>query len=187
MTAGGGQGRAGGDRGQSPARAFDFPTLATARLALRLPELADVEHRAASHASDRPVWEGGPFDRRTAWRIFAAEVGQWPLMGHGPSGVTMEGASAGEVGIYHAAGDPGPERGWSVLPAHEGKGIAAEAAQAVTPRARAAFGWTRLVSIIDPGNLRSIATAPRIGGVIDPALPGIDPGDVAVRHDLVAA
>lgn len=164
-----------------------FPTLTTARLTLRVPKLSDFEHRAAFYATERSIWEGGPFDRKTAWRIFASEVGQWPLMGYGPFTVEMDGAYAGEVGIYHAAEYPEPELGWFVLPAFEGKGIASEAAQAIKAWAHAAFGWNRLVSIIDPGNARSIATALRIGGTIDPTLPGIDPGDVVVRHDLVPA
>jgi RimJ/RimL family protein N-acetyltransferase len=158
--------------------------LTTARLTLRLPELADFDHRAAFYASPRSVWEGGPHDRARAWRIFASEVGQWPLMGYGPFSVDLDGAYAGEVGIYIAPEIPEPELGWFVIPSAEGRGIAAEAAQAVKAWARAAFGWTRLVSIIDPGNARSIATGLRIGGVIDPTLPGIDPGDVVIRHDL---
>jgi RimJ/RimL family protein N-acetyltransferase len=161
-----------------------FPTLTTARLTLSMPKLADFEHRASFYASDRSVWEGGPFDRIDAWRIFASEVGQWLLMGYGPFSVTMQGRYVGEVGIYHAAEFPEPELGWFVIPVAEGQGIAAEAAQAVKSWARQTFGWTRLVSIIDPGNTRSIATGLRIGGVIDPRLPGIDPTDVVIRHDL---
>lgn len=161
-----------------------FPVLSTERLTLRVPVLADFEHRAAFYASDRSVWEGGPFDRARAWRIFASEAGQWLLMGYGPFSVERRGAYVGEVGIYHGAEFPEPELGWFVVPDAEGQGIAAEAARAVMAWAKAAFGWTRLVSIIDPRNARSIATGLRLGGVIDPALPGIDAGDVVIRHDL---
>ena len=49
---------------------------------------------------------------------------------------------------------------------------------------RATFGWGRLVSIVDPANARSLALGLRIGGGIDPTLPGVDPGDVVIRHDL---
>jgi hypothetical protein len=41
-----------------------------------------------------------------------------------------------------------------------------------------------LINIIDPANDRSIALGLRLGGVIDPALPGTDPGDVVIVHDL---
>ncbi len=63
------------------------PTLHTERLTLRMPVMADFEPRAAFAASERSVWEGGPIDRAAAWRMFASEVGQWPLMGYGPRGV----------------------------------------------------------------------------------------------------
>lgn len=164
-----------------------FPVLSTARLTLRVPVLADFEHRAAFYASDRSVFEGGPHDRVTAWRIFASEVGQWHLMGYGPFSVERGGTYAGEVGIYHGAEFPEPELGWFVVPEAEGQGIAAEAARAVMGWVRAAFGWRRLVSIIDPRNARSVATGLRLGGVIDPTLSGIDPGDVVIRHDLAGA
>ena len=73
-----------------------------------------------------------------------------------------------------------------MIPEAEGKGFALEAARAVMAWARDSFGWDRLVNIIDPANTRSIALGLRLGGVIDPTLPGIDPGDVVIRHDLRA-
>lgn len=162
------------------------PTLTTDRLTLRMPRLADFEPRAAFFETERSVHEGGPLDRRAAWRMFASEVGQWPLMGYGPFAVddTATSAYVGEVGIYHAADYPEPEIGWFVTPEAEGRGIAFEAAQAVMAWARDTFGWDRLVSYIAPANARSIALGLRLGGAIDPALPGTDPGDVVIRHDL---
>ncbi len=162
------------------------PTLQTARLTLREPRLADFEHWAAFFATPRSVHEGGPLTRTEAWRHWASDVAGWALRGYGPFGVDdrATGAYLGEVGIYHGDHFPEPELGWFVLPEAEGKGYAAEAAQAVKDWARREKGWSRLVSIIDPANHRSIATAERIGGHIDPTLPGVDPGDVVVRHDL---
>jgi RimJ/RimL family protein N-acetyltransferase len=149
-----------------------------------MPALADFEHRAAFYASDRAVWEGGPLTRNAAWRIWASEVGQWPLMGYGPFSVEMDGAYMGEVGIYHPAEYPEPELGWFVVPGAEGKGIAAEAARAVMAWARESFGWDEIVNIIDGGNARSVALGQRLGGRIDASRPGIDPGDVVIVHDL---
>jgi RimJ/RimL family protein N-acetyltransferase len=163
------------------------PTLTTARLTLRMPVLADFEHRAAFYASARSVPEGGPLTRAAAWRIWASEVGQWPLMGYGPFSVDMDGTYAGEVGIYHAAEYPAPELGWFVVPAAEGQGIAAEAAGAVLAWVARTFDWPHVTNIIDAGNARSIALGLRLGGVLDPSLPGIDPGDVVIRHDLRVA
>lgn len=162
------------------------PTLTTERLTLRMPRLADFEPRAVFYASERSVHEGGPLDRNAAWRIWASEVGQWPLMGYGPFSVEARatGTYVGEIGIYHPAEFPEPELGWFVTPEAEGRGYAAEAARAVMGWARESLGWDRLVNIIEPLNDRSIALGLRLGGVRDPSLPGIDPGDVVIRHDL---
>jgi RimJ/RimL family protein N-acetyltransferase len=159
------------------------PVLRTARLVLRMPRREDFAHRLAFYTSDRSVWEGGPFSAEQAWRIFASEVGQWPLMGFGPFSVEMDGIYVGEVGIYQPQGYPEPELGWFVVEAAEGKGIAAEAAQAVMVWARETFGWDHLDNYIDHGNARSIALGLRLGGKIVDA-PGVDPGDVVIRHDL---
>ncbi|MFN7268108.1 MAG: GNAT family N-acetyltransferase [Cereibacter sp.] len=161
------------------------PTLTTPRLTLRMPVMADFAHRASFYASDRSVWEGGPLDVNAAWRVWASEVGQWPLMGYGPFSVddSASGQYLGEVGIYRPQGYPEPELGWFVTPAAEGRGIAAEAARRVMHWARATFGWDHLVNYITPGNTRSVALARRLGGTFS-ARPGIDPDDVVLVHDL---
>ena len=159
------------------------PTLSTARLVLRMPHYNDFAHRLAFYASDRAKWEGGPFDAEQAWRIFASEVGQWPLLGFGPFSIERDGAYVGEVGIYQPAGYPEPELGWFVTDAAEGQGIAAEGARAVMAWARKTFGWDHLDNYIDPGNARSIALGLRLGGKQVDA-PGVDASDVVIRHDL---
>jgi RimJ/RimL family protein N-acetyltransferase len=162
------------------------PVLQTERLRLRAPLLADFDHRATFFTSDRSIHEGGPVDRVHAWWIWAADVALWHLKGYGPFGVDdrKTGAYLGEVGIFHGEGYPAPELGWFVVPEAEGKGIAFEAAQAILAWVRSSFDWPHITSIIDPANARSIALGLRLGGVIDPTLPGIDPGDVVIRHDL---
>lgn len=163
-----------------------IPTLLTPRLVLRAPRLADFDVWAAYYGSPRAVHEGGPFDRVEAWKLFAADVGLWQLRGYGAFGVD-DGASGrhlGEVGIYQRADYPGPELGWMVVPEAEGRGIATEAARAVLNWTRETFAWRFVTSIISPGNDRSIALGLRLGGVLDATLPGIDPGDVVIRHDL---
>ncbi len=161
------------------------PTLSTARLVLRMPRMDDFAHRRSFYASDRSVWEGGPFTAEQAWRFFASEVGQWPLLGFGPFSMDMDGAYVGEVGIYQPQGYPEPELGWFVTEDAEGKGIASEAARAVMAWARASFGWDHLDNYIHPGNARSIALGLRLGGKqVD--VPGVDATDVVIRHDLEA-
>ena len=168
---------------------FHIPTLETPRLRLRAPMLADFEHWAAFYASPRSTFESRPLTREEAWRTWAADAGLWVLRGYGPFGVEdrTTGAYLGEVGIYQQADYPGPELGWFVVSGAEGKGIAFEAAVAVKGWIAARFDWPFITSIIDPGNARSIALGLRLGGVIDPTLPGIDPGDVVIRHDLFNA
>lgn len=161
------------------------PDLLTDRLRLRMPRLEDFEHRAAFYASPRAVHEEGPVGRVMAWRIWASEVGQWPLLGYGPFSVEARasGAYVGEVGIYHPVGFPEPELGWFVVPEAEGKGYATEAARAVMAWAHQTFGWDHVINIIAPGNDRSIALARRLGGVLSNR-PGVDEGDVVILHDL---
>jgi RimJ/RimL family protein N-acetyltransferase len=165
------------------------PTLQTERLTLRMPKLSDFDAWASFFASPRSVHEGGPLDRPAAWKHWAADVALWALKGYGPFGVDdrATGAHLGEVGIYHGEGYPAPELGWFVVPGAEGKGIALEAAGAVLSWVRATFDWPHITNIIEPANARSIALGLRLGGVIDPTLPGIDPGDVVIRHDLRGA
>jgi RimJ/RimL family protein N-acetyltransferase len=162
------------------------PTLATDRLILRMPVLADFDHRAAHAASPRADLDYGRMDRAEAWRYFASEVGLWPLRGYGPFSVAdgATGVYLGEVGIYHPPAYPEPELGWMVVPAAEGNGIAYEAARAVMVWARRSFGWDRLVNYVNPRNARSIALGLRLGGVRDSEAVGEDPGDVVIVHDL---
>lgn len=167
---------------------FHIPTLSTARLLLRAPRLDDFEHWAEFFASDRSVHEGGPMGRIDAWHVWAADVALWPLRGYGAFSLEdrATGAYVGEVGIYQPEGFPGPELGWFLVPSAEGKGHAAEAARAVMDWVRETLGWTRLSSIIEPANERSIRVGLSLGGVIDPEMPGTAPGDVVIRYDLEA-
>ena len=169
--------------------AIQIPMIETDRLRLRAPRLADFEHWAAFFALDRSRFEGGPLDRVQGYRAWAADVAPWTLRGYGA--FRMEdragGACLGEVGIYQSAGFPAPEFGWFVVPGAEGRGCAFEGARAVMAWVRETLGWDRLWSIVDPGNARSIAPGLRPGGVIDPTLPRIDPGEVVIRHDLRGA
>jgi RimJ/RimL family protein N-acetyltransferase len=161
------------------------PVIETERLRLRMPRFEDFAHRQAYYASDRAIWEGGPFSAEQAWRIFASEVGQWSLMGLGPFSMDDRetGEYLGEVGVYQPMGYPEPELGWYVVDHAEGRGLAAEGAHAVMVWAYKTFGWDHIDNYIDPGNVRSIALGLRLGGVQTDA-PGADPSDVVIRHDL---
>ena len=160
------------------------PTLTTARLTLRPPHLADFERRAATAATNRALWDEGDIDSAAAWRLFASGVGQWPLLGYGPFTVTMGRDYVGEVGLYHPITHPEPELVWSVVPEAEGLGVAVEAAVAVMAWARGTLGLHRLVTYVDPEHFRTLATAMRLGGVVDERLTAPNPGDLVVVYDL---
>ena len=161
-----------------------IPTLRTARLTLRAPVMEDFPAYAALLASPRSVFMGGPFDLRTAWGLFCHDVAQWRLFGHGALMVdlTATGACVGQVGINHGPLFPEKELGWQVYEEYEGQGYATEAAGALRDWAFRTLGLPRLVSYMDPGNVRSAAVAERLGAVLDPAAPKQDPDDLVYRH-----
>lgn len=169
-----------------PSLGFTIPSIETDRLRLRAPRITDFAHHAAFHGSDRARFEGGPRDARAAWRIWSSDAALWMLRGYGPFGIEdrRSGAYLGEVGVFQAEGYPGPELGWFVVPEAEGRGIAFEASAAVKVWLRRSFLWDEIISIVDPGNARSIALAQRLGGRIDASRAGLDPGDVVIVHDL---
>lgn len=149
------------------------PMIATERLVLRAPRLADFEDYAAFFASPRSVHEDGPLDRRGAWREFAAGAAGWMLRGYGAWSVEERatGAYCGEVGLFHPADYPEAEIGWTLIEPFEGRGYAHEAALAARGFAYGPMGMTTLVSYVAPANARSIRLAERLGAVLDPAAP----------------
>ncbi len=161
-----------------------IPTLTTDRLILRAPQRADFAPFAAFWASERSVHEGGPRDLRGAWEDFAAGFGLWLIEGFGTWSVEERatGAPVGVIGYFHPADFPELEIGWTVFDGFEGKGYAFEAAMAARAWGYAEGGLTTLVSYIDPANTRSIRLAERMGARRDPDAPGVDTGDVVMRH-----
>lgn len=120
-------------------------------------------------ASERSVYMGGPIDRQKLWYCVAGEVGSWSLQGFGSWGIeTHDGSFVGQVGINKPSHFPEVELGYLIMPEFEGMGIAFEAAQAARAWAFEELKLESLVSYIDPKNVRSIALATRLGGVIDP-------------------
>ncbi|MCA3443873.1 MAG: GNAT family N-acetyltransferase [Rhodobacter sp.] len=161
-----------------------IPTLSTNRLILRAPRREDFLPFAAFWASGRSVYEGGPRDMSGAWDDFAAGFGLWTINGLGTWAVQdrASGALAGVIGYYHPAAFPELEIGWTLLDGFEGKGLAFEAAMAAREWGYREKGLATLVSYIDPANARSIRLAERMGARRDLAAPGIDQGDVVMRH-----
>lgn len=59
------------------------PTLGTDRLRLRAYQKEDFEQFATLYASPRSRFIDGPVSISTAWNLFAAGSGRWPLVGYG--------------------------------------------------------------------------------------------------------
>lgn len=141
-------------------------TLETERLILRPPVAEDFPAWAGMMADEEASrFIGGPLDRRHAWASMAVMAGAWSLQGMGNFSVLLKetGQWIGRAGPWMPEGWPGPEIGWAFAKAYWGKGYAREAAKASIGWARDALGWSRIIHIIHPQNLSSIALAQALG------------------------
>jgi RimJ/RimL family protein N-acetyltransferase len=150
-------------------------TLETPRLLLRPFEERDCEslhemlgdEQCVQYTLERPLahWE--------TWRCLAAYLGHWQLRGYGPYAVVAKSTESmiGPVGLWFPVEWPEPEIKWSLARRFWGEGFATEAATAVRDMAFAVLGRTRLVSVIRPGNTRSLAVARRLRGRYEKTIP----------------
>jgi RimJ/RimL family protein N-acetyltransferase len=143
-------------------------TLHTDRLLLRLPEANDFEPLVAIHEHPDVVHflGGNPKAGRTAaWRTLAQLCGHWTLRGYGPWIVVEQatGEVIGRVGLWNPEGWPGIELGWVIRRSHWGGGLATEAARAALRWAWDHVDSDHIISIIQPGNVRSIRVAEKLG------------------------
>lgn len=168
------------------------PVLTTQRLTLRAPCPGDAAAFVAYFASERSQFTGGPMTARHAWNFFATEIGHWVMRGFGMFVVTCKGDDTplGIVGHWYPNTWPEREIGWVLFDAaHEGQGIAFEAAQVCIAHAYDVLGWDTIVSYIAPENAASIALAERLGAAHDTTatpLPGDTPC-LVYRHAHKAA
>ncbi|MBM3570903.1 MAG: GNAT family N-acetyltransferase [Alphaproteobacteria bacterium] len=144
----------------------EAPRLETARLVLRLPDKGDLDALEAMYAD--PAFMrfigGKTYDRAQSWRSLAQMIGHWALQGFGLFVVEEKasGRCVGRVGVIEPEGWPGPEIAWSIAPVRWGQGLVVEAAAAVRAWGFGSLGQTRLISLIDPGNLASIRLAEKL-------------------------
>lgn len=143
----------------------------TARLVLRKPAIDDdVTEFVRDEAVQRWLGAGGD---ESPQDVLARWIRRWETNGIGQFVVELEGRIIGRVGFivwdartwetstYELAGRHAEtELGWAILSSHWGHGYAGEAA-------RAALDWAldrpRIVSLIDPRNVRSIRVADKLG------------------------
>lgn len=77
------------------------------------------------------------------------------------------GEPIGICGLLQRDTLPDPDIGYALLPAHRGKGYAAEAAAATLTFARETLGITRILAIVSPENAASIRVLEKIGMVFE--------------------
>lgn len=143
-------------------------TLDTPRLRLRQFTEADWPAYAAMSADAevmRHIGTGKAESPEDAWRTLAAFLGHWALRGYGMWALEHRdsGALLGRVGYIDRPGWPGFELGWLLARAHWGHGYAREAAAVALRHAFEVLQRERIISLIRPGNQRSIAVAEAIG------------------------
>jgi RimJ/RimL family protein N-acetyltransferase len=144
----------------------------TERLLLRKPTLDDD---VAAFVADEAVqqWIGGGAGE-TAREVIERWVARWERNGIGQFIVELDGAIIGRVGFiiwdsrtwqtstYELAGEHAEtELGWAILSTHWGHGYAVEAARAVREWA----SRERIVSLIEPRNVRSVRVADKLGAI----------------------
>lgn len=140
------------------------PVIATERLVLRAPALADFPAYAEIVCGPRGRHIGGPLSRDDAWSDFAGMCANWMLHGHGVW--TVENRDGGLLGFVLLGLEPGDldvELGFLFLEAAEGRGFAFEAASAVRDWAFETLERDTLESYVDAANARSLALAERLG------------------------
>ncbi len=138
----------------------------TERLQLRPWSEDDFEELAAFYADEaNSKYVGGVKDIDQAWRVLALHIGHWALKGFGYWAVDERSSDefVGCVGLWKSAGWPELELGYWLMPKHQGKGFALEAARRCKAYALDELKADSLVSYIDPANEPSISLARKMG------------------------
>ena len=147
-----------------------IPTLTTERLVLRAFRDDDLDAWAAVLADEEATrFVGGVVGREEAWLRIARYLGHWVLRGYGIWALEerASGRLVGRAGLWFPEGWPELEVGWTLDRAVWGRGYATEAGRAAVEWGRSELGLTRIASVINPENERSIAVARRLGMEFD--------------------
>lgn len=147
--------------------AVNIPTLNTGRLILRGPELPDLQPLIAFFQTDESRFVGGPMHPNDTQRAMLSTIGSWALyrfgLWHIADAVTNR--FIGWTGLLLTAGKDEPGFAWTVLPEHQGVGIATEAATAALNHVRDHMGHDAPATFIDTDNAASQRIAGKLGFV----------------------
>ena len=147
-----------------------IPSLETERLILRAFKDEDVDGFCELYSdADHARFVGGVKSRYQCWEKMTSLLGAWQVRGFGRYAVEEK-----ETGRF--LGHSGPampgfiddiEINYSFVPAAQGKGYAAEAANRVLRHVYEDLGYKTAVSLIDPENVRSQNVAKRLGATAE--------------------
>jgi RimJ/RimL family protein N-acetyltransferase len=142
-----------------------IPRLRTERLILREYRTADFEAFAEQLTNPEATRFIDTADRKTAWRVFSAQMGLWVLQGAGWWAVELResGVVVGNVGAFFREGWHEIEIGWNTYRAFWGQGFATEAAREAVRHAFEDRGERRVTALIDEANLASLRVAEHLG------------------------
>jgi len=148
-----------------------IPELETERLRMRAFRNDHLDAYAAMCADAEVMKYIGPGATQTrgeAWRAMASMLGHWELRGFGMWALEKKGTGelVGRAGFIEPEGWPGFELGWLLGRQHWGHGYASEAARAALDWGRKTLGRDRVISLIRPGNKRSVKVATGLGHVL---------------------
>ena len=162
----------------------------TERLTLRTFREADLPHYAALNADPEVVeYLGGPLDRAGSDVIAAYANDLWAWAGIGLLAVerTSDATFLGMCGVHVLDSYPDDlEVAWRLAREHWGHGYATEAARAWLRIAFEDHAASRVISVTDPPNHRSLAVMDRLGMTFDHEADLVEDGESfhAVVHVL---
>lgn len=149
------------------------PTLTTARLTLRPPQIGDEAHLLALVTPDETRRFLGPFQptRSDSFARHVRNAGGWALFGYSNfmAFETATGDFVGSMGLFKFDRDLGPhfdgcaEGGWIVALEKAGQGYASEGMAAILNWFDSTHGKQRTVCVISPENAASHRVAAKLG------------------------
>lgn len=109
-------------------------------------------------------------------------MGHWQMRGYGHWAVEEKatGRMIGRLGFLNPEGWPGFEIGWTLARHAWGKGYAIEGAQTALRYAFDNLDQPHVISLIAPGNMRSISVAERLGERLEGRTKLLDQWDVLI-------
>ena len=150
------------------------PVLETERLILRAPVAYDWSAFCAYATGPRTLFVGGARSEVQAAEKFAGMIGQWVLRGFGRFTLVLRttGAPIGHAGPLQMDAGAVPELTWSLWDgAHEGLGLASEAARATHDWCFGPLGLKLATTVIHRDHAVSHRIAASLDGVARADLP----------------